>query len=174
MNKKQLTAFLARQALFRGLRPEELDVVVSRMELVEYDLGDTIFEEGVPGDGWYVVIKGEVSIVKSVANGEDHELARLEPGEEFGEMALLDDAPRLATALAETQTTLARLPRDAFFALLEDETRIGARVVLAMARVLCQRQRELTAILTDLVDDPETAAPGPHEMMSVLLIKGGR
>lgn len=170
MTPKHLPAFLARKPLFAGLDPEEVAQVTARMELVDVPAGAVIFSQGDPGDGWYVVVRGEVAIRMDVPDVGEHELARLESGEEFGEMALIDDHPRLASAVAEVHSTLARLPRAAFHEILDAESHLGARLVLAMARVLCQRQRELTGILTDLVDDPETAPPGPREMLSLLLI----
>jgi CRP/FNR family cyclic AMP-dependent transcriptional regulator len=170
MTHDRLLSFLSGQRLFRGLDSGEIDRVVRRMEVVDVADGQRIFAEGEPGDAWYVITKGAVVILKSTVSGPEHELARLERGEEFGEMALIDDAPRLASAVADGPASLARLPSGAFRALLDEESGVGGKVVLAMARVLCQRQRELTAVLTDLVDDPDTAAPGAREMLSMLLL----
>ena len=171
MKPYQLSTFLSHQTMFKDLALAETELVAQRMEVLDYDDGDDIFEEGQPCDGWYVIVKGEVEIIKAGTSGLDHDLAQLESGEGFGEMGLIDDAPRLATAAAVGKTRVARLSRDGFHALLKEEPSVGARIVLAMARVLAQRQRALTAILTDLVDDPETAAPGPREMISLLLLR---
>ncbi|GDX82711.1 hypothetical protein LBMAG42_45220 [Deltaproteobacteria bacterium] len=171
MRPHQLSTFLSHQTLFKDLSLAETQSVAARMEVLEFEDDDEIFAEGQPCDGWYVIVEGEVAIVKSGVGGLDHDLAQLESGEGFGEMGLIDDAPRLATATAVGETTLARLPLGAFRAMMKDEGSVAARIVLAMARVLVQRQRALTAILTDLVDDPETAAPGPREMMSLLLLR---
>lgn len=171
MKPLQLSVFLSHQTMFCDLTMDETVSVAARMDVLEFDDDDEIFAEGQPCDGWYMIVKGEVAIVKGGINGMDHDLAQLESGEGFGEMGLIDDAPRLATATAVGKTTLARLPRDAFHTLLREEGSIAARIVLAMARVLAQRQRALTAILTDLVDDPETASPGPREMLSLLLLR---
>jgi CRP/FNR family transcriptional regulator len=168
---KSLAVFLSHQSLFKDLSMEETERVAARMELRDLADDEVIFAEGEPCDGWYVVVRGEVAIVKGGSGGMDHDLAQLEEGEGFGEMGLIDDAPRLATATAVGKTTVARLPREAFHQLLRDDGSVGARIVMAMARVLVQRQRALTAILTDLVDDPETAAPGPREMISMLLLR---
>lgn len=171
MKPLQLAVFLSHQSMFRGLSMAETEAVAARMDVLEFEDGDEIFAEGQPCDGWYVIVKGEVEIVKSGVNGMDHDLAQLEAGEGFGEMGLIDDAPRLATVSALGETSVARLSLEAFHLLLKEEPSICARVVLAMARVLVQRQRALTSILTDLVDDPETAAPGPREMISMLLLR---
>lgn len=169
MTPVQLTAFLSRAPLFAGLTGAARAAVCLRMDVVDLRGGETLFSEGDPGDAWYVIVKGEVAIVKNTASGAPHELARLESGEAFGEMALLDNAARVATATAETRATLARLPTTQLHALIAEEPHVAAQLILAMARVLCARQRELTSVLTDLVDDPQTARPGPHEMMAVLL-----
>lgn len=172
MKRNRIPQFLARQALFATLTPEERERVASRMEVLDLEEGEPVFEEGDACDGWYVVVSGSVDVEKSTDGGMPHELAHLEAGEGFGEMGLIDDAPRLATVVAAEPTTVARLPRDTFHALLDEASPVGAHIILAMAKVLCRRQRELTAILTDLVDDPETAAPGPREMMAMLLLSG--
>ncbi len=171
MKPLQLAVFLSHQTMFRDLSMAETEIVAGRMEVLAFADGDEIFAEGQPCDGWYVIVKGEVEIVKAGVSGMDHDLAQLEAGEGFGEMGLIDDAPRLATVSALGKTSVARLSREGFHQLLKEEPSICARVVLAMARVLVQRQRALTAILTDLVDDPETAAPGPREMISMLLLR---
>jgi CRP-like cAMP-binding protein len=169
-----IAAFLGRQPLFASMTLPERELVATRMEVVELKKGERLFEEGATGDAWYVVMRGEIVILKAAVDGPDHELGRVVLGESFGEMALLDNSPRLAAAVAESRTTLARLPSTALHALLAEHPRVAGKVILSMARVLCARQRALTAILTDLVDDPETAAPGPHELMAVMLAAGRR
>ncbi len=76
-----------------------------------FQSGEIIFEEGQPGDRAYLILEGQVRLVKSVAGGEV-EQALLEAGEVFGEMGLLDNSPRNATALAKGSVRVKPLFKD--------------------------------------------------------------
>jgi MFS family permease len=95
-------------ALLPGPALEELAL---RLAPVRFGAGEVILQEGAPGDRFYVVDAGEVSVTRG---GE--ELARQGPGGFFGEIALLRDVPRTATVTATTDTSLYALERDDFIA----------------------------------------------------------
>ena len=76
-----------------------------------YAVGDTLFEEGEPGDQAYLVKSGEVEIVRKIGN-EELVLARLGRGEIFGEMSLIDNQPRMATARISEEAELAVITRE--------------------------------------------------------------
>lgn len=75
--------------------------------------GDLIFKEGEPGDRAYIVERGMIEIYKNVPTGEVV-LGTIKKGGLFGEMALIDNAPRMAAARAVQQTTLVVITRDTF------------------------------------------------------------
>ena len=79
--------------------------------------GDRLFEEGDPGDAAFIVESGIVAIAKTV-EGAEVELARLEAGELFGEMAIIDGSPRMARAIAIEDSVVVRIPADALAAKL--------------------------------------------------------
>ena len=91
--------------LFAGLSKGELKEVERLIHFRHYQSGEVIFWEDEPGVGMYVVQQGEVGIFKAYGTPEQKELARLQTGDFFGEMALLEDESRSATAVA-----LSRLP----------------------------------------------------------------
>ena len=123
--------------------------------MVRIKQNHTIFQEGSNGDAWFVILDGEVSVTKEMPSGPPHVLSHLYPGESFGEMALMDGAPRMATLYAVEDTMLARLPRDTFLSLLREREVSAVKLLWAMSSVLCQRQRELTHALADLVEAPD-------------------
>jgi CRP-like cAMP-binding protein len=152
---EQLAVFLARTEYFSRCTPGQVADAVGLFQILTVAAEEPVFEEGDSGDAWYVVIDGDVSVSKSsAAGGPDHQLATLEPGEGFGEMALIDNNRRMATISTNMDTVLAKLPRVAFNEMLDANHPAANRLLRAMAGVLCQRQRELTYILQDLVDDP--------------------
>jgi CRP-like cAMP-binding protein len=76
------------------------------MRTVNFKAGETIFLQGYPGDYAYVVIHGQVEIYLEQIDKSEQQLALLGEGALFGEMALMDDAPRSASARAVTDCTL--------------------------------------------------------------------
>ena len=76
-----------------------------------YEKGATIFFEGDPGDAMFIVESGSIGIVKAV-EGESIRLATLGDGELFGEMAIIDGGKRMASAVAEEDSVLLRIPRE--------------------------------------------------------------
>ncbi|MDE2291826.1 MAG: cyclic nucleotide-binding domain-containing protein [Elusimicrobia bacterium] len=92
--------------LFAPLTLGELEEVVKYIMLFRYAAGETVFKQGGPGDAFYIVYDGEVSIrVKSFAF-LSKTVRRLGAGDVFGEMALLDGAPRNASVVCEAPTRL--------------------------------------------------------------------
>jgi CRP/FNR family cyclic AMP-dependent transcriptional regulator len=150
-----LVQFLGKTEIFEGFHPEELAVFAPFLEVVRIKESHTIFQEGSDGDAWFVILDGTVSVAKEMPSGPPHVLSHLHPGESFGEMALMDGAPRMATLYAVEDTMLARLPRDTFLQLLREGAIPAVKLLWAMSTVLCQRQRELTLVLADLVEAPD-------------------
>ncbi len=103
--------------LFRGMLASELPALEHTAQLRSYKAGRNIFQEGDPGDGLYVIVEGKVRITCLVDEDQRRVLSRLGPGDFFGEMAVLDNQPRSATATAETDTGV-------YFILREDLHRI--------------------------------------------------
>ena len=100
---------LRSMALFRPLPPPALEGVARAMEPLHAPAGETLITEGEPGDLFYVVADGEVTV--STASGFSTDLER---GDGFGEIALLNDTPRTATVSAKTEASLYTLGRDEF------------------------------------------------------------
>jgi CRP-like cAMP-binding protein len=110
----------ATSALFKPLDPKQRVDLMRRFVSVEVGAGDTLIREGDPGQGVFVVLRGEVAVTRADADGDGPvELARLGPSEVFGEIALLTREPATATVQAtKPGTTLLFLSRDYFERLL--------------------------------------------------------
>lgn len=132
--------------------------------------GARLFSQGDEGDGWFLVLSGVVSIVRDDP-ADTHILDQLEAPESFGEMALIDGAPRMASAEAVGETVVARLPRATFDLLLSSGNPLAIRLLRAMSGVLCRRHRQLTWLLSDLANFDETdisEAPVPPAVDALL------
>lgn len=153
-----LSRFLSKTDLCGDFSPAAIETLASWLEVLSVPAGEVLFEEGALGSAFYVVLDGAVSIQRAMPTGPAHELALLHPGECFGEMALVDGAPRMASATAEVDVMLARLGREAFEARLADGDPVATALLRSMSKTLCARQRELTWLLQEMVDfrDDET------------------
>ena len=124
--------------LFRALSSEQFASLKRVTREATFTGGAEVFKEGDAGDVLYVVKSGLVQITAVVADGERQVLSRVPPGEVFGEFAILDNQPRSATALAEVDTTLYVVPRDAVVPLLTASPQLS----FSMMREITQRLRE--------------------------------
>ena len=107
---------------------------------------EVIFEEGSYGDEMYIVHSGTIKLVKKSTAGE-MVIATIQPGEFFGEMALVDNAPRSVCAVAGAdQTRLLALDRDKFLFLVSHQPAFA----LTIMHVLCQRIREMNQRLSEI------------------------
>lgn len=106
---------------FGGLDPVALERLAASMRARRFRRGEVIFHIGDPGDALFVIVSGDVKISLPSETGDEAILATLRPGDVFGELALLDGAPRSASATALGPTETVVLPRDRFRELLGTE-----------------------------------------------------
>lgn len=120
---------LEKVELFSGLLSEEMQSLEQTAEMRAYHPGDVIFQEGDPGDGIYVVLDGTVQVSTLVSETERRVLTLVGPGDFFGEMAILDDRPRSATAQAEGETKVYFLHRDDLLRILEHSPKLAVSLL---------------------------------------------
>lgn len=107
---------------FGGLEPAALERLAASMRARRFRRGEVIFHIGDPGDALFVIVSGDIKISLPSETGDEAILATLRPGDVFGELALLDGAPRSASATALGATETVVLPRDRFRELLATES----------------------------------------------------
>ena len=166
---EQVIEFLLETDLFAGLKPDELAEIVQIMQLQRFRPEQPIFREGEDGNAWYVLFEGEATVLKRDPFTPSREVATLGSHACFGEMAILDDSPRSATIVATTDTTAFRFPSSMFQMLLEEESVAAYKLVHAMAKTLCVRQRKMNQQLTDLIEKQKTDELGLKSRMGPLL-----
>jgi CRP-like cAMP-binding protein len=138
--QSEARALLGACSLFRGLNADERKVLVARARVRTFSSGDTVFLMGAPGDSMMAVLKGTVRISCPSAEGKEIVLGTVQPGDFFGEIALLDGKPRSADAKAISACSLAVLDRRDVLDFLGRHPGAWDAVV----QVLCQRLRKLT------------------------------
>ena len=127
--------FLRRVPLFVDLPPPDLKPIAMIAEEDAFPDGETIAEQGEPGDAMHIIVSGEVSIVLSGGQRAEQSLAVRMPGEVIGEMALISSKPRMASLVARGPVRVLTIGQRAFEALLRERPEIS----IAVMRVLCQR-----------------------------------
>jgi CRP-like cAMP-binding protein len=128
--------------LFHTLSASQLEQVAAIATQRELEGGASIFREGDHGDEMFVVLSGRVRISKMVKGVGEEALSVLDAGSYFGEMAMIDDAPRSADALAHTPCGLAVIRREALEQLMFVDKELAYALLWSFVRTLSVRLRE--------------------------------
>lgn len=147
---------LRRSPLFRGLPAAVLDRMAGLAVQRSFRSGEIVFSQGDPGDALYAVVTGKIRISAGAADGREIFLNIMEPGDTFGEIALLDGGTRTASATAAVASELVSIRREHFVALLEREP----PVALELLRLCGERLRWTSGLAEDaaLLDVPARLA----------------
>jgi CRP/FNR family transcriptional regulator, cyclic AMP receptor protein len=136
---------LRRHFLLRDAAADVIDKLIPLATIVAVDAGKDIFLKGDPGYGLYGILAGQVRIYVLGHDSNEVTLNILDPGELFGEIALIDGEPRSASAAAVVESQLMHIRRDRFLPLLLANANIG----VGLLQVLCRRVRSSSALAED-------------------------
>ena len=140
-------AVFARQELFAGLDPRELERLATYARPQRFRRGQTLYHKGDPGHGMMVVLSGTLKMAVPSPSGREVVLNTMHAGEVFGEIALLDGRERSTDAIAVTDAEVLVLERRDFVPFLEEHP----RVALKLLEVLCARLRRTSEQVEDVV-----------------------
>ena len=144
---------LERNALFRGLSAATLDRIARLALRRTYRKDAVVFSQSDPGDALFGVVTGRVRISASSAGGREVFLNIMEPGDTFGEIALLDGRPRTATASTTAPSDLLVVMREPFLELLGRDSQLTDHLL----RLLCARLRWVSGFAEESALLPVTA-----------------
>jgi CRP/FNR family transcriptional regulator, cyclic AMP receptor protein len=133
---------LANVGLFAGLSSSELIGLAALMRPRPYAKDEVIYLRGDPGTAFYVIASGRVKITLTSPDGKELILRRLGAGDFHGELALLDDEPRSADAIAVEPSVLLVLQRDAFRQFLSEHSAVASKLLGTVSQYL-RRNAEL-------------------------------
>ncbi len=129
---------LSKIPLFSDLNKKELKAIERIMHHRTYNPDEIVFNEGDPGVGMYIIVTGHINI----SLGKDGKLlAVLSNGEFFGEIALLSETPRTATATSAVETDMLGFFQSDLFGLLETNPRTGNKILNRLAQMIADRLR---------------------------------
>jgi CRP-like cAMP-binding protein len=134
--------------LFVNFKLTELMSISMVARLEKYFAGEGVFQEGDPGDALFIIKNGRVRVAKRNTHGYQHTLAFLEKGEYFGEISLVDQAPRSASVTADMDTELLKITRTDFKNLIAGNRELERKFYKSFSQVLCERLRVTNDNLT--------------------------
>ena len=149
-NKESLAETLQNVPIFHDLSPRELKTLERAVHIRTYGAGEPVFLETEPGAGIYVIRSGRVDIVLKYKTENRLILAELESGDFFGEMALLGDTSRSATALARERSELIGFFHPDLIEIINLHPSMGAKISIGLAKTLADRLRYTNAQLRDV------------------------
>jgi CRP-like cAMP-binding protein len=127
---------LGQVGLFADLSPAELSSLAALMRPRRYSRDEVVYLRGDPGTAFYVIGAGRVKIALTSPDGKELILRRLGPGDFHGELALLDDEPRSADAIATEPSVLLVLQRDAFRQFLAEHPAVATKLLGTVSQYL--------------------------------------
>ncbi len=134
-------SYLAKYAPFKTFDGTDLSALGTVGEEKNYKKDELIFDEDSKGDSMYVIKSGAVKILKKVKN-QENTIAVLNPGEFFGEMALLDGQPRSAAVKATSDSTVFMIPLEGYQTLRRDNPHTALKLMDIIIKVLSNRLRQ--------------------------------
>ena len=130
---------------FPGIKPNEIEELIANSQVHSYAPGSVLCLENAIEDRFYMILEGEAEVTKIINNSEKRFLNLLKPGDFFGEMALIHNAPRAATVTAKTPITTLELDKAGFDRVLRNSSSIA----MAMVSEISDRLRENDQMAVD-------------------------
>ena len=136
-------SFLRRIPVFEDLDPADLAMIDRVTTERRIDRGATVFTEGEPGEGFHFIRSGKVKVIKLAADGREHILNILGPGEVFAEVLLFNDAPYPATVVAVEDSLVGVIRNRELEALLVQQPRLAVHIIRVMSKKLLYIQSKV-------------------------------
>jgi CRP-like cAMP-binding protein len=138
---ESISDLLRSNPVFADLKEREIRELEQITHHRSYKEGEVVFHEGEPGVGMYIIEEGSVKVFISAFGSHEVELARLEKGDFFGEVALLEDEPRSASVIAMEPTSLIGLFKPDLLDLIDRNPQAGVKIILKLSQILAARLR---------------------------------
>ncbi len=134
------------------LENNELDILAHHINYQKADKGSVLFKEGTMGKTLYLIVKGKVEIKKESVSGNQAVLAQYGKGASIGEMSLIDESPRSATATIIEDAELLILEKDRFDEILNKYPEIGVKMLKNITKQISMRLRHTSGRFADIFD----------------------
>lgn len=167
---RDLVGVLALLPAFEGLSTHELKIIERTLHQRRYKKGEIVFNEGEPGAGMYIIRSGEVAITRKIEDGGEMTLTVVNELSFFGELALLDEIPRSASARATADTVLFGFSKPSLEDLYQRNPRLAIKILSNLSRLVCRRliksneamEKLQTMLVKEKGDMPSQEESGVH------------
>jgi len=173
MNAETLLPILRELPIFASLEDEDAIALVERCRAARFDAGAALFGQGEYGESIFLILSGSVRIVCDAPDGVRIEVATLSEGDLLGEMAIIDPAPRAASAIASEETTALIINRLNFEQLTSVGHPAAAQILRRTLTLLAQRFREMDDRIESVFAARLNSSPHPRELWAPLTTKNG-
>lgn len=146
---------------FKELSGDALAAVAEKAAMRKYAPNQAMMRKGDPADSFFVVLEGHLKIVTTDAKGDEIIINKVGPGESIGELALVDERPRSAGAIALDEVEALELTKDAFFDLLDQRLDVS----LGIMRGFSSRLRFSTTYIEKVIDWSQKTAAGDYSFL---------
>ncbi|MFC1543141.1 Crp/Fnr family transcriptional regulator [Candidatus Neomarinimicrobiota bacterium] len=148
-NLSEAALALSNVPVFNDLSQKEIREVEHIIHRREYQAGEAIFQQGDPGLGMYIIIQGRVQILDNQNPDNPIIYSELSDGDFFGDLSLVDESNRSASALASVDTRIIAFFRPELKDILTRFPSIGNKILLNLAKVIAQRLRKTNDLLIE-------------------------
>lgn len=145
----RIADMLQKSPLFSGFSLDEIRRLAGYMQLYRAERGVAILREGDPGDYMMLLLEGRVNVLKNDHQNRQKLIAEVAAGQTFGEMAMVDGEPRFATCITTEDVVYAVLSRDTLARIVNEEPRLGAKILVELLEMLTKRLRQTSDMLVD-------------------------
>jgi len=146
MAQDENKAFLKRVPLFSGLTDSQIERLAAGSVRRSFPKGRTIVAEGEPSQSLYVLLSGRAKVQRSDTEGKEVILAVLGPGECFGEMSLIDDAPRSASVITIESCDFMSINKESFKTMLVSSPEISMRIMKGLVKRLREADKKIETL----------------------------
>tara|TARA_B100000029_G_scaffold513085_1_gene611559 strand:- start:18801 stop:19451 length:651 start_codon:yes stop_codon:yes gene_type:complete len=144
------TVYTLRQVpVFKGFSNREFNELEKLVHHRNYSLDDFVFKNRAPGEGMYIIMNGEIKITIGTRTGDENVLANLKKGDFFGELALFDDEPRSANAIAIEDSHLIGFFTADLLSLQERNPEMANKILFNLGGMLGERLRSTNRLLIE-------------------------
>ncbi|MBO8129927.1 MAG: cyclic nucleotide-binding domain-containing protein [Candidatus Marinimicrobia bacterium] len=148
-NEEDSLSILKKIPLFNNLSNKELKEVEKIMYYRHFRENEHIFHQGDPGLGMYIIVKGMVKIIDEKAETGKNIIAILNKGDFFGELSLLAEEPRSASAISSEESAILGFFRPDFLDLLKRKPKLGNKILLNLANIIGERLKKTNQLLIE-------------------------
>ena len=138
----QVGDLISKTELFGVLDRLDINLLASYMSLYKAKDKDIIITEGEEGDYMLLVVEGSIDVLKQDTQHCMKRITTIKPGTIVGEMAVIDGGKRFATCIASEPSVLAVLTRDALVQIIDNEPKLGAKILVQLLAMMSEHLRE--------------------------------